>query len=389
MLETVRCPSCSSRYGLGPQRVKPGIRRARCFRCKDIFGIEAEVQRLLVASAPLDVAFNPMDFPDLEPLVEESLPELTSVEEPQAPVIAESIAPEPPPSLTLGDLEGTEEEILEKTLVVNPPATPEPPADLSTLPGTSTGSYASAKDAISRLLGEAPRPEAPVERRPTTHGANQMDVEAALDALDSTLGGSPRDLGTKPVTQPAMFREPKPEPPLNSTVKLSHEELMAAMSAAAMPPPEPPVVVKPIPPPAPPVVPPAPLPPSKPAVAAAPMPPAGPPPAAPISGTEAKAADSSLYKIQLPKETQNNVTLDVITAWIEQGRVQEYHMVARQQSEHWIEAGKVPALRMVFDRIKRAQASVVQQSQATLVPPPPQEPAPAKKSLFGGLFNRG
>jgi len=389
VLETVRCPSCSSRYGLGPQRVKPGIRRARCFRCKDIFGIEAEVQRLL-APAPPEVAFNPMDFPDLEPLVEESLPELTSVEEPLAPAIAESVAPEPPPSLTLGDLEGTEEEILEKTLVVNPPATPEPLADLSTLPGTSTGSYASAKDAISRLLGETPRPEAPAERRPSTHGANQMDVEAALDALDSTLGGSPRDLGTKPVAQPAMFREPKPEPPLNSTVKLSHEELMAAMSAAAMPPPEPPPAAKPLLPPTPPIA--TPLPSLKPAVAAASMPPAGPPPIAPsispISGTDVKAADSSLYKIQLPKETQNSVTLDVITAWIEQGRVQEYHMVARQQSEHWIEAGKVPALRMVFDRLKRAQASVVQQSQATLVPPP-QEPAPAKKSLFGGLFNRG
>ena len=41
--------------------------------------------------------------------------------------------------------------------------------------------------------------------------------------------------------------------------------------------------------------------------------------------------------------------------WIEQGRVQEYHMVARQFSDHWIEASKVPALRPLFEQRRRDQ----------------------------------
>jgi hypothetical protein len=147
---------------------------------------------------------------------------------------------------------------------------------------------------------------------------------------------------------------------MSSTIKLSHEELMAAMVAATAPAPAP--------------------------ESAAPSRPLPPPPTSALPVQESQ--DQNLYKVQLPKETQNNVSLDVLTMWIEQGRVQEYHMVARQQSEHWIEAGKVPALRMVFDRIKRAQSPLVQQSQATLASPPT-EVVPQKKGIFGGLFGRG
>jgi len=275
---------------------------------------------------------------------------------------------EPPPSLTLGDLEGAEDEIMEKTLVVNPTDDGAVAQDVrATLPDPG-GSYASAKDAISKLLGES-APKVEHAARPG-HGGSQMDVEAALDALDSTLGGSTtaKDLGTKPVLQPPPFRIPLPEPPvakpMNSTVKLTHEELMAAMAAAtaAPVPPPPPAPPKPVV--AVPVVVPTPLPPAP------------------------DTAEQSLFKVQLPKETQNNVSLDVLTTWIEQGRVQEFHMVARQQSENWLEAGKVPALRLVFERIKRAQSPAVQQAQATLVPPPT-EAVPAKKGIFGGLFGRG
>ena len=76
-----------------------------------------------------------------------------------------------------------------------------------------------------------------------------------------------------------------------------------------------------------------------------------------------------------------NVTLDQMTAWIEQGRVHEYHMVARQHSENWIEASKVPALRPAFDRVRKARA------QAEAAKPVP-EPPPVKRGLFSGLFGR-
>jgi hypothetical protein len=97
-----------------------------------------------------------------------------------------------------------------------------------------------------------------------------------------------------------------------------------------------------------------------------------------MEATPAQAAD--LLKIQLEQETCNNVTIEQMTAWIEQGRVLEYHMVARQFSEHWIEASKVPALRPVFERVRKVQPDEP-------VKPAP-EPAPAKRGLFSGLFGR-
>ena len=62
-------------------------------------------------------------------------------------------------------------------------------------------------------------------------------------------------------------------------------------------------------------------------------------------------------------------------------------MVARQFSENWIEAGKVPSLRPVFERIRRQQAPSAQQGPGC--DPAPPKDHPIKKSLFGGLFNRG
>jgi hypothetical protein len=58
-------------------------------------------------------------------------------------------------------------------------------------------------------------------------------------------------------------------------------------------------------------------------------------------------------------------------------------MVARQYSDHWIEASKVPALRPVFDRLRKARTP---QAEEPARPAP--EPAPVKRGLFGGLFGR-
>jgi len=66
---------------------------------------------------------------------------------------------------------------------------------------------------------------------------------------------------------------------------------------------------------------------------------------------------------------------------VEQGRVKDWHMVARQYSENWIEALKVPALRPVFERKRREEIGLTE-------PAAPPEMAPPKRSLFGGLFGR-
>jgi len=364
VLESVHCPTCSTHYGLRPSRVRTGLRRARCFRCASVFSIEQEVLKLTHSPEPLaeEVGIGPEDFLDLQPLAD-AAPAEAAVQVP-APEAVDAA-----PSLTLGDLEGVEVEILEKTLVVEAeqlhPETPANPVNAVTEPedafDSTAGGYSSAKDAIAKLLGSVPAPDIQQERRTLNRAASQMDVEATLDALESTLGGvTSKDLETKPILPPPELTQAELEPtrPMASTMKLTHDEIMSAMRAASIPTP-------------------------------APIPRPVPKPVVPQPAREAASeAETSLLKLQVGQEVYNNISMDQITTWIEQGRVQDFHMVARQFSENWIEAGKVPSLRPVFDRVRRQQAPAAQQSQAVILPPP-SETAPMKKSLFGGLFNRG
>jgi hypothetical protein len=314
VLESLRCPSCSTRFGLSASRVHAGIRRAQCFRCDTVFGIEDAVARLLEA-----------------------------VPEPGLPL-------EMPSSLTLGDLDGAEDEIMEKTLVLNPPPfEPEPEPEVEPSPYATNGSnYSSARDAIAKLMGAAP--SAPTPSR-SLSSRGPMDVEATLDALDQTLSGA----GESPATPaPVTVPEP-PRADTASTVRLTSNEIQAALAAA------------------------------KPAPAYLPPPRMEPrPPAPPASMEPTVPQDPNLLKIQLEQETCNNVTTEQMATWIEQGRVHEYHMVARQFSDHWIEASKVPALRPIFEQKRRRGQAISHED----MPIPPAEILPPKKSLFGGLFGR-
>jgi len=104
--------------------------------------------------------------------------------------------------------------------------------------------------------------------------------------------------------------------------------------------------------------------------------------AAPMPAIEPHAGaaqDPNLLKIQLETETLSNVAMDQLILMVEQGRVKEYHLVARQFSENWLDANKVPALRPVFERLRRI-------TQIGPVPTLANETAPVKRSLFGGLF---
>jgi hypothetical protein len=348
VLESLSCPSCFTQFGLRPERVHPGIRRARCFRCAEVFGIEDAVARLLTPSL---AEASPTDT--LEGIQPEDLMDLDAAPAPMASIEA----PSPTDSaLTLGDLEGGEDEILEKTLVIEPVVSEAGENEA----GDGSGGFTSAKDAIAKLLGDAP-PSGGPERRGSGR-AGSMDVEATLDALENTLGGTPaKDLAGRPT----LPRPESPQPAMGSTVRLSSSELQAAMAAganSAPPPSQAPTVAIP-------------------AVATRPAFAPQVPEASPATG------DPNLLKIQVGQETFQNVTLDQLTGWIEQGRVQDWHMVARQFSDNWIEAGKVPSLRPVFERVRRmspANPAVTPES----APPSSLDTAPVKKSLFGWMSNR-
>ncbi len=221
-----------------------------------------------------------------------------------------------------------------------PPPPPEPEKE------AGAGShFASARDAIEKLMGEAtPAPAGPQR----LGGRNAMDLEATLSALDTTLGGA----APGPAPAPAPVQ---PKADTASTVKLTTAEIKVAIAAAKPAEPTEPIKVRPE---------------FQPKVDVPPAPPAA-------------AQNPDLLKIQLEQETCNNVTLEQMATWIEQGRVQEYHMVARQYSDHWIEASKVPALRPVFDRVRRTRGPVLD-----ALPVPAPEAPPAKRGLFGGLFGR-
>ena len=263
-------------------------------------------------------------------------------------------APEPMPSLTLEDLQGAQDDILDAPVVAEAddiqgeaPAGPDGEE-------SHGGGFASAKDAIEKLMGKAPAPPPPPSARMGSRST--MDVEATLDALETTLGGpshtppstAPEDAGPRPEPAP----EPAPrKPDLASTVKLSSEEIREAMAGldgrnrAALAPVTPPATVT-----------------------------------RPVD-QPAEVQPPELLKVQLAQETCNNVSLEQMAAWIEQGRVQEYHLVARQFSEHWIEACKVPALRPVFDRMRKVHSAPADAFSAP-------EPPPVKRGLFSGLFGR-
>ena len=207
VLEPLRCPGCSTRFLLDAARLRPGLKRAQCFRCSAIFSIESQVERLLAAPAPapaMEPVVPVVEPAPLEPLVLEPLaldafpPQAT---EPGAPAAFREVeAPAEPetqvPQISPDDLKGIE---VEAANAITQPDVPNPDAG---------SGYTSAKDAIARLMGATPATPAPVR----LGSRSTMDVEATLDALSSTLGG--------PVA-PEPERPAPPKTDLSSTVKLT------------------------------------------------------------------------------------------------------------------------------------------------------------------------
>ena len=403
MLESVHCPKCATHYALRPARVQRRHRRAKCFTCDHIFPIVEEIQHLSAMNALGDgkeeirTAFmNEAAITAEHPLV---LLDATKT-------YSEGPLTDLPP-LTLQDLEEADS-AMEKTLVLNPEAQSEhrPFSGLPALPTLSTeelealgmggpppmpeslaesapgmetatftegiSTYSSARDAIDKLMAGIPS----VQRiRPVSmgmRGGAPLDVETTLDALEQTLGGSPAsqfdssmEAGSTAVLSPmeldqamsAQTAEPEP----SASTRHMHLEDMPSEDSS----PQARTLMMPL---------------------STLMPPSAPTPTialvAPIPALEPHAGvakDPNLLKIQLETETLSNVAMDELIQLVEQGRVKEYHQVARQFSENWLDANKVPALRPVFERLRHI-------TQMGPVPTLVNETAPVKKSLFGGLF---
>ncbi len=350
MAEAIHCPSCSTRYRLRPERLRPSIRRARCATCQGTFPIGDVVQRLLGEAA--------------------------------APAPSE---PAEPPTLTLTDLEGAEAEILDKTLVDTPADLPEAKPDVAPayppeITETTLSGYASARDAIEKLFSEAPAQGRGAQAPPAA-----MDVEATLSALEQTLGGVQADslgAGETPTASGIEAQPPLQAPPATSTVRFTREEVMAAMAAEAPAPAPEPV--------------PAPSPASEPTVALRASDLLPPVPEAlkaeasartlmtgPLAVPASAAPETELLRLKIGEDVYPGLTMTQVIQWVEEGRVIESHLVARQFSENWIEAYKVPSLRPVFDRLRRERTPP---AGAPLEELPSLESSPMTKGLFGGLF---
>jgi hypothetical protein len=403
MVEAIQCPSCQTRYGLRPARVRTGLRRAQCFRCGDVFHIELEVKRLLgglepasTASVPLaalaeaiqqapeqhdprtptptleahDLALGDLELPDQD-LAQDlaEAPAAAGWPSPSdtAPVASMARAPEPAPepmepaapsAAALGSAADFELPSPEEMAAAEAAAPEESSAP--------SGSYASAKDAIARLFGDTP-----LAPSPTANLRNALDMDAGMKALEDTLGGvKPETLSTRPfsaVSDPAApAAVPMAEaelPHASATLRMSADQVASAVGSVSSKAPEPPEITQ-----------------EEVTVVL-------PPPPAPASASPLDASDPSALRLRIGDQTYAGLDLPTIAKWIEEGRVLEDHQVARGTSENWMDASKVPALRPVFERLRRARAGV---GGGDILPPPPSIPdtGQLKRGLFGGMFGK-
>ena len=294
-------------------------------------------------------------------------------EEPKLPLF-------PTTSLTPVDLDGADSEILEKTLITVPEALPETKAEPPSfyppeITETTLSGYTSARDAIEKLFGSAP---AATLNPKLSQDSHPMDMEATMSALDSTLGtstalSSPASgtAGDHPTA--AGLAQAELAGPSTSTMRLSQQDLLAVIAAAPTKsalPPEPTVALR-----ASDLV--APKEEHTEMAATTPVPRSF----APLRDTAEPGAE--LLRLRIGEDIYGGLTMPQLIEWVEEGRILENHLVARQHSENWLEAHKVPGLRPVFDRLRRERSgsSPSLDSSAGEVAP--------KKSLFGGLFGKG
>jgi predicted Zn finger-like uncharacterized protein len=369
--EAIHCPSCTTRYRLRPERLKPVIRRAKCFTCGSVFPVGDVVRRLLA----------------LPPEGITSAPEPTPVDaidaiQPEEPVLPDTAQT---PSLTLSDLENTDPGFLENTLVAAPDALPEAKVEAaksypSEITDTTLSGYTSARDAIDKLFGAAPGTDVVLKLNPDT---NLLDLEATLAGFEDTLGAS---LAAPPSgdqetlagrTMDSALRRDRPAESSTSTISLSQAEVLAAIAVTPALSPVPASSLNPV------------------GLTTAPIRTFNPMPTEerlqlaprPKASTFAPLTDSpdpneEMLRLKIGEDIYTGLTMPQLIAWVEEGRILENHLVARQHSENWLESQKVPGLRPVFERLRRERSSSAPNPDSGLGDQSP------KKSLFGGLFGK-
>ena len=378
MVEAIQCPSCQTRYGLQPVRVRTGLRRAQCFRCGDIFHIEMEVKRLISGLAPASTANVPLETLaeaiQKAPMAHEDHEEPESSLDSQELTISDLDIPEPgedlDSALPLAPLDTApivslaHQEASVEPMEVPPaiPDVPEPEQE-SAAPDSGGGTYATAKEAISRLFGDTP-----LAPSPTSNLRSALDMDAGMQALDDTLGGVRQEaLTTKPFlppTPPSSIAQPMREadlPSSTATLRLTSSEIAAASGTAQPKAVEPPEITQ-----------------EEVTMVLPPPPPAQAP-------AQDGPVDPSSLRLRIGDQHYSGLDLATIAKWIEEGRVLEEHQVARGMSENWMDAVSVPALRAVFERLRRTRLG------GDSLPPPPGIPDTGqlkRGGLFGGMFGK-
>jgi hypothetical protein len=98
--------------------------------------------------------------------------------------------------------------------------------------------------------------------------------------------------------------------------------------------------------------------------------------------TDSPEPSEEMLRLKIGEEVYTGLTMPQLIDWVAEGRILENHQVARQHSENWLDAHKVPGLRPVFERLRRERSAVAPGPDSAFGDSSP------KKGLFGGLFGK-
>ena len=96
---------------------------------------------------------------------------------------------------------------------------------------------------------------------------------------------------------------------------------------------------------------------------------------APLPGSPGPSEE--MLRLKIGEEIYSGLTMPQLIDWVEEGRILENHLVARQHSENWLEAHKVPGLRPVFERLRRERNSLAPSLDSGSVTRPPRRASSA------------
>ena len=314
MQEIVKCPSCSARYCLRPERVHSGLMRARCFRCGTDFPVAEAVLRLL-NEAPCKIDNQKED----SSVACNSVKNTIAAEHDGLQSFVEfPTTDKPEPASTSGDHDS------QQPLEMSEPIAE---ADTTTPPESPSAAAEIADEPIETPKAVQPEPAS----ASNDHDSQQPQKvsEPIAEADTTTPPESPSaaaEIANEPIETPkAVQPAPAPPPPQET--------------------PKPSTRVEPI---------------------------------IPFEPPKQEVAE---FKIRTSETLIEHLKIEEVAAMAEDGILKEYHLVARQSSENWIEAPKVPALRPIYDK-RRSLLNPDEPPSLSVLD------IPHKRGLFSRLFGR-